>query len=57
MTIEVDYRFPPGVDAQKQAKIIAVGQTAGTSGMLVLPIVKRFCDRILSKVVSRSGGN
>jgi 2,3-diketo-5-methylthiopentyl-1-phosphate enolase len=30
MTIEVDYRFPPGVDAQKQAKIIAVGQTAGT---------------------------
>jgi 2,3-diketo-5-methylthiopentyl-1-phosphate enolase len=30
MTIEVDYRFPPGVDAQKQAKIIAVGQTVGT---------------------------
>lgn len=30
MTIEVDYRFPPEVDAQKQAKIIAVGQTAGT---------------------------
>ncbi|MEW6493567.1 MAG: RuBisCO large subunit C-terminal-like domain-containing protein [Cyanobacteriota bacterium] len=30
MTIEVDYRFPPGVDAQKQAKVIAVGQTAGT---------------------------
>jgi len=30
MTIEVDYRFPPGVDAQKQAKIIAVEQTAGT---------------------------
>ncbi len=30
MTIEVDYRFPPGVDAEKQAKIIAVGQTAGT---------------------------
>lgn len=28
--IEVDYRFPPGVDAQKQAKVIAVGQTAGT---------------------------
>ncbi|MGB3508734.1 MAG: RuBisCO large subunit C-terminal-like domain-containing protein [Microcoleaceae cyanobacterium] len=32
MTIEVDYSFPPGVDAQKQAKIIAVGQTAGTWG-------------------------
>ena len=30
MTIEVDYRFPPDVDAQQQAKIIAVGQTAGT---------------------------
>lgn len=30
MTIEVDYRFPAGVDAVKQAKIIAVGQTAGT---------------------------
>jgi 2,3-diketo-5-methylthiopentyl-1-phosphate enolase len=30
MTIEVDYRFPPGVDAQKQAKVIAVGQTVGT---------------------------
>jgi len=30
MTIEVDYRFPPGIDAQKQAKVIAVGQTAGT---------------------------
>lgn len=30
MTIEVDYRFPPSVDAQKQAKVIAVGQTVGT---------------------------
>ncbi|HIK28718.1 MAG: RuBisCO large subunit C-terminal-like domain-containing protein [Oscillatoriaceae bacterium SKW80] len=30
MAIEVDYRFPPGVDAEKQAKIIAVGQTVGT---------------------------
>ncbi|HEY9653213.1 MAG TPA: 2,3-diketo-5-methylthiopentyl-1-phosphate enolase, partial [Coleofasciculaceae cyanobacterium] len=30
MTFEVDYHFPPGVDAEKQAKIIAVGQTAGT---------------------------
>lgn len=30
MTIEVDYRFPPGVDAEKQAKVIAIGQTAGT---------------------------
>lgn len=30
MRIEVDYRFPLGVDAEKQARIIAVGQTAGT---------------------------
>ncbi|MGQ4650046.1 RuBisCO large subunit C-terminal-like domain-containing protein [Lyngbya aestuarii] len=30
MTIEVDYRFPPGIDAEKQAKVIAIGQTAGT---------------------------
>ncbi len=30
MTIEIDYCFPPGIDAQKQAKVIAVGQTAGT---------------------------
>ncbi|MFQ4141950.1 RuBisCO large subunit C-terminal-like domain-containing protein [Chlorogloeopsis sp. ULAP02] len=30
MTIEVDYRFPAGVDPQTQAKIIAVGQTVGT---------------------------
>ena len=30
MTIEVDYRFPPGIDATQQAKIIAIGQTVGT---------------------------
>ncbi len=30
MSIEVDYRFPVGVDAEKQAKVIAVGQTVGT---------------------------
>ncbi|HCF26760.1 MAG TPA: 2,3-diketo-5-methylthiopentyl-1-phosphate enolase, partial [Cyanobacteria bacterium UBA11049] len=30
MAIEVDYRFPPGKDAQRQAKAIAIGQTAGT---------------------------
>jgi len=28
--IEVDYRFPAGVDAGQQARVIAVGQTAGT---------------------------
>ncbi len=30
MQIEVDYRFPAGVDAEKQAKVIALGQTVGT---------------------------
>ncbi|RMF23685.1 MAG: 2,3-diketo-5-methylthiopentyl-1-phosphate enolase [Cyanobacteria bacterium J083] len=38
MSIIVKYRFPPQVDAQKQAKIIAVGQTAGTWD-------QRFYDR------------
>lgn len=30
MSIEVDYRFPAGSDAAKQARVIAIGQTAGT---------------------------
>ncbi len=30
MPIEIDYHFPPGINAEKQAKIIAIGQTAGT---------------------------
>lgn len=30
MAIEVDYRFPPGIDAEKQAQVIAIGQTVGT---------------------------
>lgn len=30
MSIEVEYRFPPGRDAQRQANAIAIGQTAGT---------------------------
>jgi len=28
--IEVDYRFPPGADAERQAQMLAVGQTAGS---------------------------
>ncbi|MEW5790493.1 MAG: RuBisCO large subunit C-terminal-like domain-containing protein [Pseudomonadota bacterium] len=28
--VEVSYRFPPGVDARRQAQAIAVGQTAGS---------------------------
>lgn len=30
MAIEVDYLFPSGLDAARQAKVIAVGQTAGS---------------------------
>ncbi len=30
MTIEIDYRFSSQIDAERQAKVIAVGQTAGT---------------------------
>lgn len=30
MAIEVDYRFPAGIDAHKQGQVIAVGQTAGS---------------------------
>jgi 2,3-diketo-5-methylthiopentyl-1-phosphate enolase len=30
MSIEVDYHFPPKVDAEKQAQVIAVGQTVGS---------------------------
>jgi 2,3-diketo-5-methylthiopentyl-1-phosphate enolase len=30
MSIQIDYRFPPGVNAEKQAKVIAIGQTVGS---------------------------
>jgi 2,3-diketo-5-methylthiopentyl-1-phosphate enolase len=30
MQIEVDYRFPAGIDAERQAAVIALGQTVGT---------------------------
>jgi 2,3-diketo-5-methylthiopentyl-1-phosphate enolase len=30
MPIQVDYRFPPGVNPERQAKVIAVGQTVGS---------------------------
>ncbi len=38
MSIEVDYRFPPDVDPERQGKVIAIGQTAGTWD-------ERFADR------------
>ena len=28
--IQVDYRFPPGANPEKQAKVIAIGQTVGS---------------------------
>jgi 2,3-diketo-5-methylthiopentyl-1-phosphate enolase len=30
MTIQVDYRFPPGSNPEKQATVIAIGQTVGS---------------------------
>ncbi len=30
MNIQVDYRFPPGTNAEKQATVIAIGQTVGS---------------------------
>lgn len=30
MFLEIDYQFPPEIDPNRQAKIIAIGQTAGT---------------------------
>ena len=30
MTIQVDYRFPPGTNPEKQAQVIAIGQTVGS---------------------------
>lgn len=30
MSIEIEYRFPPSINPEKQGKIIAIGQTAGT---------------------------
>lgn len=37
-SIDVTYRFPPGVDAHREANVIAIGQTAGTWG-------ERWADR------------
>ena len=51
MAIEVDYRFPPGVDPQKQAKIIAIGQTAGTWDSRYARWEESF-QKHLAKVVS-----
>lgn len=50
-TIEVDYRFPAGTDAGKQAKTIAVGQTVGTWDARFAHREAAFRDR-LGKVVS-----
>jgi 2,3-diketo-5-methylthiopentyl-1-phosphate enolase len=36
--IDVTYRFPPGVDAHREANVLAIGQTAGTWG-------ERWADR------------
>jgi ribulose 1,5-bisphosphate carboxylase large subunit-like protein len=47
--ISVDYRFPPEIDAEKQAKIIAIGQTAGTWTIVSLT-EKRNCANTWQKL-------
>jgi 2,3-diketo-5-methylthiopentyl-1-phosphate enolase len=49
--IEVDYRFPAGINAEKQAKTIAVGQTVGTWDARFAHRETAFRDR-LAKVLS-----
>lgn len=49
--IEIDYRFPQGTNAEKQAQTIAVGQTVGTWDARFAHREAAFRDR-LAKVIS-----
>jgi 2,3-diketo-5-methylthiopentyl-1-phosphate enolase len=51
MNIQVDYRFPPGVNAEKQATVIAIGQTVGSWDDRFSHREESF-QRYLAKVVS-----
>ena len=51
MAIEVDYDFSLSVDAERQAKVIALGQTVGIWDAR-FPSRKDFLHSHLSKVVS-----
>lgn len=47
-SIEVDYQFPAGVDPEKQAQMIAVGQTVGTWDARFAHRESAFRDRLAS---------
>lgn len=49
--IQVDYRFPPGVNAEKQAQVIAIGQTVGSWDDRFAHREDSF-QRYLAKVIS-----
>ncbi|MEB3292835.1 MAG: RuBisCO large subunit C-terminal-like domain-containing protein [Synechococcales bacterium] len=44
--IEVDYQFPAGIDPEKQAKMIAIGQTVGTWDARFAHRESAFRDRL-----------
>jgi 2,3-diketo-5-methylthiopentyl-1-phosphate enolase len=58
MNIQVDYRFPPGINAEKQAKVIAVGQTVGSWDDRFShreESFQRYLAQVISVVVHDSG--
>ena len=58
MTIQVDYRFPPGINAEKQAKVIAIGQTVGSWDDRFShreDSFQRYLAQVISVVVHDSG--
>jgi 2,3-diketo-5-methylthiopentyl-1-phosphate enolase len=52
-TLEVDYRFPPGINAEKQASVIAVGQTVGTWDARFAHREAAFRDRLATVTAVR----
>jgi 2,3-diketo-5-methylthiopentyl-1-phosphate enolase len=52
--LEVDYRFPPGTDAEKQAQVIAIGQTVGTWDARFAHREAAFRDRLATVVAVRT---
>jgi 2,3-diketo-5-methylthiopentyl-1-phosphate enolase len=53
-TLEVDYRFPPGTDAEKQGQVIAIGQTVGTWDARFAHREAAFRDRLATVVDVRT---
>jgi 2,3-diketo-5-methylthiopentyl-1-phosphate enolase len=56
--IQVDYRFPPGVNAEKQAQVIAIGQTVGSWDDRFAhreDSFQRYLAKVISVVAQESG--